>query len=51
MNRITVAVIALSVAVVLGVQERAATQGSELANSHVSHIGVVVPDMDAALRE
>jgi catechol 2,3-dioxygenase-like lactoylglutathione lyase family enzyme len=51
MYRMTVVAMALGVVVALGTQEAASTQGGELAMSRVSHVGVVVADMDAALRE
>jgi prepilin-type processing-associated H-X9-DG protein len=52
MNGIRCAVIAAAIAVAaLSVGQRVQTQGGELAAGKVNHVGVVVPDVDAALRE
>jgi len=52
MHRFSGALIVVAAAVVgLSVRATLTAQGTELAAARVTHVGVVVPDMDAALRE
>ena len=50
MRRIAGGLVVVSAAVAIGVRIPATAQGSGLAAARVSHIGVIVPDMDVALR-
>ena len=52
MHRITGVLIFVAAAVVaLTMRATVAAQGAELAGARVNHVGVVVPDIDAALRQ